>query len=175
MATEDGLYDRMFQRHAHPFSAWSRLLSTPLLLVPLWTRRWWLYAPIGAWLGVNPVITPPAHDPSSFATRAMLGEKSWSRDPTSEPTVLVLTGLASASLVWALVAAYQHRKTAAVVGTGLFMALTLGEWKLWANRFVRESSRAVASSRAVLGRDNAGARTRRKQNLNVRRFRRAGR
>lgn len=91
----------MFQRPAHPISAWSRLLSTPLLLVPLWTRRWSLYLPIGAWLAVNPVITPPAPSTSSFATRAILGEESWTRDPTSEPTILALTGMVSGSLVCA--------------------------------------------------------------------------
>lgn len=139
MASNDDPYARMFKRHAHPLSAWSRLLSTPLLLVPLWTRRWWLYVPIGAWFAVNPVMTPPAHDLSSFATQAILGEESWSRDPTSEPRVLALTGVASASLVRAMVAAYQHRKTGAVAGTAVFMALTLWEWRLWAGRFVRET------------------------------------
>lgn len=139
MASNDGPYARLFKRHAHPLSAWSRLLSTPLLLVPLWTRRWWLYVPIGAWFAVNPVMTPPAHDLSSFATQAILGEESWSRDPTSEPRVLALTGVASASLVRAMVAAYQHRKTGAVAGTAVFMALTLWEWRLWAGRFVRET------------------------------------
>jgi len=131
----------MFQRHSHPFSAWSRLLSTPLLLVTLWTRRWWLYLPIGAWFAFNPVMTPPANDLSSFATQAMLGEESWSHDPTSEPTVLALTGVASASLVGAMVAAYQHRKIGAVAGTAVFMALTLWEWKLFAARFTRELRR----------------------------------
>lgn len=144
MASEDGFYARMFQRHAHPFSAWSRLLSTPLLLVPLWTRRWWLYVPIGAWLAVNPVVTPPAHGTSSFATRAILGEESWTRDPASEPAVLALTGLASAALVGAMVAAYQHRRTGAVAGTGIFMAITLWEWKLWAGRFTRETNPTAA-------------------------------
>lgn len=104
----------------------------------------WLYVPIGAWFTVNPVMTPPAHDPSSFATRAILGEESWTRDPTSEPVVLALSGMASASLVGAMVASYQHRKTGAIVGTGLFMALTLVQWKLWANRFTREASRTAA-------------------------------
>jgi hypothetical protein len=33
-------------------------MSTPLLLVPLWTRRWWLYVPIGLWFALNPVMTP---------------------------------------------------------------------------------------------------------------------
>ncbi|WP_370629979.1 DUF6653 family protein [Tessaracoccus sp. OS52] len=81
MASNEDSYSWVFQRHAHPFSAWSRLLSTPLLLVPLWTRRWRLSVPIGAWFAVNPVITPRAHDTSSFATRAILGEESWTRKP----------------------------------------------------------------------------------------------
>jgi hypothetical protein len=141
MASEDGSYARMFQRHAHPVSAWSRLLSAPVLLVPLWTRRWWLYVPIGAWFAVNPVMTPPAHDTSSFATRAILGEESWTRDPTSEPRVLALTGAATASLVGAMVASYQHKKLAAVTGMGSVVALTLWQWNLWADRFTRETAR----------------------------------
>jgi hypothetical protein len=141
--SEDRFYAWMFQRHAHPLSAWSRLLSTPLLLVPLWTRRWWLYLPIGAWMAVNPVITPPAHNTSSFATRAMLGEESWSRDPKSEPMVLALTGMASVSLVGAMVAGYRRSKTGAVAGTAIFTALTLWQWKLWADRFTREANRTA--------------------------------
>lgn len=144
MASTDGFYARMFQRHAHPFSAWSRLLSTPLLLVPLWSRRWWLYVPLGAWLAVNPLITPPAHDTSSFATRAILGEEAWTRNPRSEPRILALAGLASASLVGAMVAAYRHRRIGAVAGTVAFMAVTLWEWKLWADRFTREAGRLDA-------------------------------
>jgi hypothetical protein len=144
VTSEDGFYARMFQRHAHPFSAWSRLVSTPLLLVPLWTRRWWLYVPIGLWFVVNPVMIPAADDTSSFATRAILGEEAWTRDPTSEPRVLALSGMASASLVCAMAASYRHRTTAAVAGTGIFMALTLLQWKLWADRFTREATPTYA-------------------------------
>ncbi|WP_225755202.1 DUF6653 family protein [Actinotalea sp. Marseille-Q4924] len=141
MASRDDFYARLFQRHAHPFSAWSRLLSAPLLLVPLWTRRWWLYLPIAAWFAFNPVITPPARNPSSFATRAILGEESWTRDPTSEPKLLALSAMASGSLIGAMMAGYQRSKMGAVAGTGIFMALTLWEWKLWADRFDRERRR----------------------------------
>jgi hypothetical protein len=144
VASEDDFYARLFRRHAHPFSAWSRLLTTPLLLVPLWTQRWWTYVPIGTWFAVNPVMTPPAHDTSSLATRAILGEESWSRDPASEPRVLALSGLASASLAGAMVASYRHRKAAATAGTGLYLALTLWEWKLWADRFAREARQTSA-------------------------------
>lgn len=144
VAPEDGFYGRMFKRHAHPVSAWSRLLSTPLLLVPLWTRRWWWYAPIGVWFAVNPVMTPEAKDMSSFATRAILGEESWSREPTSEPLVLAMTGVASASLLGAMVAAYHRKKGGAFAGTAVFMALTLVEWKLFADRFTRETTQPPA-------------------------------
>jgi hypothetical protein len=144
VASEDGFYAGVFQRHAHPFSAWSRLLSAPLLLVPPWTRRWWLYVPVGAWFAVNPVLTPPAHDTSSFATRAILGERSWTRDPTSEPKVLALTAAATASLVGAMLAGYQRSRTGAVAGTGIFMGLTLWQWKLWADRYTRETGRMTA-------------------------------
>ncbi|MGM0385897.1 MAG: hypothetical protein ACQERF_07960 [Actinomycetota bacterium] len=58
--------------------------------------------------------------------------------------VLALTGMASASLVGAMVAAYQHRRIGAVAGTGIFMAITLWEWKLWAGRFARETSPTAA-------------------------------
>jgi hypothetical protein len=143
MALAEDAYARMFRRHAHPVSAWSRLLSTPLLLVPLWTRRWWLYLPIGAWFAINPVMTPPARDTSSLATRAILGEESWTRDPGSAPVVLALSGAASASLVGAMVAAYQHRRVASIAAVGLCMALTLCEWKLWADRFTREQGRTA--------------------------------
>jgi hypothetical protein len=132
-------YARVFQRHAHPVSAWSRLLSTPLLLVPLWTRRWWLLVPIGAWFAVNPVMTPPAVDTSSWATQAILGEESWTRDPASDPVLLALAGAASTSLVGAMMCAYQHRRAGAVAGTTVFTALTQWEWKRWADRFTRQS------------------------------------
>ncbi|HYO17999.1 MAG TPA: hypothetical protein VES02_04945, partial [Dermatophilaceae bacterium] len=98
---------------------------------------------IGAWFAVNPVMTPAARDLSSFATRAMLGEESWSREPASEPLVLVVSGVASATLVGALVAAYHHKTAEATTGTALFMALTLLEWRLFADRFTRENGRAT--------------------------------
>ncbi|WP_347237914.1 DUF6653 family protein [Dietzia sp. B44] len=133
----------MFRRHAHPVSAWSRLLSAPLLLVPPWTRHWWWYVPIGAWFALNPVMTPPAHNTSSFATRAILGEESWTRDPTSEPMILALTGMASTSLLCAIVASYKREKTGAVACTGIFVTLTLWQWRLWADRFTRETRRTA--------------------------------
>ncbi len=130
-------YARMFRRHANPWSAWTRLLSTPLLLVPLWTRRWWLYGPVAAWLAVNPVVFPEATDEKAFATRAMLAEEQWSRDMTSEPAVTAVSAAAGVLLVAAMVAAYRKRRGLMVSGTAGFMVLTLLEWKLLAEEYAK--------------------------------------
>lgn len=137
MPTEPGkdLYARMFSRHAHPWSAWSRLLTTPLLLVPVWTRKWWLYAPIGAWFAVNPVLAPTASDETSLATRAMRGEEMWSRDPASDVRLLALSVVGGGLLAGAFVASYRRRAVAAVASTAAFMGLTLYEWRLFADRY----------------------------------------
>lgn len=37
-----------------------------------------------------------------------------------------------------MVAGYRRNKTGAIAGTGMSMALTLWQWKLWADRFTRE-------------------------------------
>ncbi|WP_420818988.1 hypothetical protein [Ornithinimicrobium flavum] len=89
--------------------------------MPPWTRRWWLYLPLGAWFAVNPVMTPPAQDTSSFATRAILGEESWTRHPLSEPKVLALSEAATVSLAGAMVASYR-------LGRSLRRVLARDEW-----------------------------------------------
>jgi hypothetical protein len=61
------------------------------------------------------------------------------RHPFSQPMVGARSPAASASLVGAMVASHHRRKFTAVAGTGLYMALILAQWKLWADRFTRES------------------------------------
>ncbi|MGH3561379.1 MAG: DUF6653 family protein [Mycobacterium sp.] len=54
-------------RHANPWSAWTRWASTPLVLVPIWTRRRSHAGLIGLWLAVNPIIFPKPLDDASAA------------------------------------------------------------------------------------------------------------
>ena len=70
-------------RQARPsqISPWSRLASTPLVVVPLWYRRRWTALPIAAWMIINQIITPPVSNDRAFATRAILGEAQWIVDP----------------------------------------------------------------------------------------------
>ncbi|KKW63524.1 hypothetical protein AAV95_16735, partial [Mycolicibacterium elephantis] len=57
----------VFARHANPWSAWSRWATTPLVLVPAWTRSWRHAAPIAVWFAVNPVIFAPPADERAWA------------------------------------------------------------------------------------------------------------
>ena len=68
---------KVFKYHSNPWSAWTRLLSVPLVFVPFWTRSWRHAALVGAWLLLNPVVFPEPEDDSAWATRAMLGEEMW--------------------------------------------------------------------------------------------------
>lgn len=68
---------KIFARHSNPWSAWTRLLSAPLVFVPVWNRSWRQGALLAAWLVANPVIFPEPRDDKAWATRAMLGEEMW--------------------------------------------------------------------------------------------------
>jgi uncharacterized protein DUF6653 len=118
----------IFARHAHPLSAWSRWATTPLVLLPVWTRRRSHALFVAIWFALNPVIFPKVSDERPWATRAMLGEELWiSRRPRDTATTLsVVTSLVA---VVALVAARRHRAVPAAAAVAAQMALTLVYWR----------------------------------------------
>jgi hypothetical protein len=118
----------IFARHAHPLSAWSRWATTPLVLLPVWTRRRSHALTVAIWFALNPVIFPKVSDERPWATRAMLGEELWiSRRPRDSATALsVVTSLVA---VVALVAARRRRAIPAAVAVATQMALTLVYWQ----------------------------------------------
>lgn len=106
----------IFARHANPWSAWTRWASTPLVLLPVWTRRRSHAVLVGTWLAVNPVVFPKVADGRHWATRAMLGEELWiTRRPKDAATVLAI--VTSVVAVVAIVAARRHRLGLAAVAT----------------------------------------------------------
>ena len=119
----------IFARHCHPWSAWTRWASTPLILVPAWTRRWNHAALIALWFAVNPFIFgKPAHE-QAWSTRAMLGEERWiSRRPRD--AAMLVSGLTSAASLAAIVAARRRRPLPAAIATATQMGLTLVYWQL---------------------------------------------
>lgn len=132
----------VFARHSHPVSAWSRFLTTPLLLAPLWTRKPSVAAGVGAWFAINPVMTPEPGHQRGFATRAMLGEESWAADPGQDPRLIGLNAAGAAFLAGALVAAWQRRTGPAVLGTTGSMVVTMLCWRRYAAQYATSSSPA---------------------------------
>jgi hypothetical protein len=126
----------MFARHANPWSAWTRWASTPLVLIPVWTRRQSHGALVAAWLAVNPVVFPRPADERAWATRAMLGEEQWIVDRPRDVS-MILSVVTSAAAVVGLVAARRHHLRAAAIATGIQMALTLVYWQLMVRSFDR--------------------------------------
>lgn len=126
----------VFARHSNPWSAWSRWATTPLVMVPVWTRRLPHAAAVAAWFAINPVIFPkPAHD-RAWATRAMLGEEQWLVDRRKDAGLAVNT-VATAAGVTALIAARRRRPVLAATATAAQMALLLVYWELMARYFDR--------------------------------------
>lgn len=118
----------VFARHCNPWSAWTRWASTPLVLVPVWTRRWSHAAVIGLWFAVNPVIFPrPAHE-RNWATRAMLGEELWIAQRPKDAAAAV-SALSSVAAVAGIVAARRRRLRVAVAAIAVQMALTMVYWQ----------------------------------------------
>lgn len=129
----------VFARHCHPCSAWTRWASTPLILIPPWTRRPGHAAWIALWLTANPfVFGKPAHH-RAWATRAMLGEELWiSRRPRD--AAMVVGAAASAAALVAVLAAHRHRLRPALAAIAVQMALTLAYWRQMV-RYLESQSR----------------------------------
>jgi Family of unknown function (DUF6653) len=76
--------DAVWERHANPWSVWTRVASLPLLLAAIWSHVWlgWVAAVllatlVAAWLWLNPRVFPPPRSTASWAARVTLGERVW--------------------------------------------------------------------------------------------------
>jgi hypothetical protein len=120
---------KVFEHHSNPWSAWTRLLSTPLVLVPFWTRSWRHGALVGAWLLLNPIVFSEPKDDSAWATRAMLGEEMWiAKRPLDK--AMAVNVAASAFGIGGVVGALKRRPLPAVLCTASEVVLLLLYWQL---------------------------------------------
>ena len=81
-----GMSEAVWNRHANPWSVWTRFSCLPLIVLAIWSRvwvGWWaivlLLLAVG-WTWLNPRVFPPPADYGSWASRAVLGERIWLRD-----------------------------------------------------------------------------------------------
>lgn len=73
--------DDVWERHANPWSVWTRYSALPLLGLAAWSRIWWGWwsvAPIAiviAWIWLNPRLFAKPASTRNWASKAVLGER----------------------------------------------------------------------------------------------------
>jgi hypothetical protein len=118
--------ERTWSRHANPFSVWSRVLTNPLVYLPVWNRSWRQAVPVAAWFTVNPRLFPPPHDTRSWATRSVLGEQRYTTGGVLHADLPgAINGASAAAFSVGLWAAYQRRLPVLLVSGALALGLKL--------------------------------------------------
>jgi hypothetical protein len=82
--------DSVWERHANPWSVWTRFLCLPLLALTVWSRIWIGWAcviPIGLvclWIWLNPRVFGKPRSTDHWASRAVLGERVFLKHSKSD-------------------------------------------------------------------------------------------
>ena len=117
--------EQTWERHSNPWSVWTRVLTNPLVYLPVWSRSWRQAVLVGAWLLLNPRLFPPPQNNSSWATRSVLGEQIWTSKPRAD-LPMALNIFSALFFLVALYSAYARRLWRLVSFGGLALVL-----KLW--------------------------------------------
>jgi len=70
---------KTWARHANPWSGWTRILTYPLLYVPIWLHNWYLLVIVAVWFAVNPRIFPKPKSTENWMSKGVLGEQLWTQ------------------------------------------------------------------------------------------------
>ncbi|QLG63467.1 DUF6653 family protein [Halorarum salinum] len=139
--------DSFWERHANPWSGWSRFLATPMLLYAAYARDRRVLALALGFTVVNPVAFPPVDrggDPA-WMTRVVDAERAWIRGEIEPGAWTRLNAVNSLLFGYALLSAYRRRPTRATLAAAVSTALKL----LFVGVLVRK--RATALSRTADG------------------------
>jgi len=88
MARAFGLQGDAWQRHANPWSVYTRIPIPPLLVAAVWSRSrlgWRSLVPVAvvcAWTAINPRVFQPPDSLEHWASRGVLGETYWANRTT---------------------------------------------------------------------------------------------
>lgn len=110
--------EEAWERHANPWSVWSRTTVLPGLILAAWSRVWlgWGAVVPGAiallWMGLNPRLFGRPDSLDSWASKAVLGERIWiNRDEEPVPhrhhlvphVLNTISGIGMILVVWGVV------------------------------------------------------------------------
>ncbi|NEQ47179.1 MAG: hypothetical protein F6K00_28015 [Leptolyngbya sp. SIOISBB] len=97
----------VWERHANPWSVWTRYAGLPLLILAIWSRvwlGWWAIAPvllIILWIWLNPRAFSKPQTTHHWASKAVMGERAWLNHdqvpiPSHHRPVITFTNLVNA-------------------------------------------------------------------------------
>lgn len=81
----------MWQRHANPWSVYTRFAAIPAMILAIWSRvwiGWWSLMPVAiviVWLIVNPFFFAAVTTPVHWASKGIFGEQLWLSDRSQVP------------------------------------------------------------------------------------------
>ncbi len=74
------LSEKTWERHANPWSGWTRVLSMPLLALGLYLHNFWILGIVLVWLIVNPMLFSKPRNTNNWMSKGVLGEQLYYRD-----------------------------------------------------------------------------------------------
>src|SRR5580704_963594 len=83
MARAFRMDEKTWQRHANPWSVWTRYLTLPLLVFIIWSRIWiglWFLPLLSLgliWLFLNPRAFSKPKTTNNWASKGTFGERIW--------------------------------------------------------------------------------------------------
>ena len=130
--------DATWQRHANPWSGWTRVVTLPLLAIAAWSRLWigwWALLPLATvllWVWINPRLFPVPKSTDNWMSQGVLGERIWlAHEPGTIPghhrrVVRILIGISAGGSILFLLGLLLLDLTMTLVGMSIAMLA-----KLW--------------------------------------------
>lgn len=138
------LSEKTWERHANPWSGWTRVLSMPALGAGLYLHNFWILGATVIWLIVNPILFPKPKSVDSWMSKGVLGEQLYYGDGKKFKTDLsTLLNVLNIPAFAAFLYFSWHQEMAAMVLAGL-LAMTLKFWFI--DRMARLADIAASNS-----------------------------
>jgi hypothetical protein len=119
----DAMKQVFWQRHANPWSGWTRVLSYPLTILAIYRRDRRLLAGMALFSLLSPIVLPPPDGEDAWQTEAILGERLWFAQGEKVSLVNLLNVANVPVSAYAVYSAYRHRPVRTALATIGSMAL----------------------------------------------------
>jgi len=130
--------EKTWEKHANPWSGWTRMITYPLLYLPFWFLRDFLnepsanwFMPVGLliviiWFVINPRIFPKPKSYDNWMSKGVFGEKFWTANKRYKDINIIFTIIPAPFFVTALYTTYMN-----LFWETMFFASVPFLFKLW--------------------------------------------